>query len=69
MPIFDAKILDADPEGNTLLAAVLFPSARDKSDAIRRGRERLARAGSIAEAMAAGPAVDGERTRSADPVV
>lgn len=51
MPLFDTKTLDNDFAGSTLLASVLFATPEAKADALARGRERLARAGSVCEAM------------------
>ncbi|GJE54102.1 hypothetical protein [Methylobacterium sp. WL9] len=51
MPLFDIKTLDNDFAGSALLASVLFSTPQAKADARARGRERLAAAGSLAEAM------------------
>ena len=58
MSAFDAKTLDSDPDGLALLAAILHPTRQDRAEAVRRGRERLAQAGSVAEAMARRPRSD-----------
>ncbi|GEO97963.1 hypothetical protein [Methylobacterium haplocladii] len=53
MPLFDTKTLDNDFNGSALLASVLFATPQAKADAMARGRERLARSGSLSEAMTA----------------
>ena len=50
MSVFDAKMLDNDPD-LAMLAAVLHPTAEARAEAIERGRERLVAAPSLGEAM------------------
>ncbi len=60
MPLFDTKTLDNDFNGSALLASVLFATPQARADALARGRERLARAGSSSDAMTARQADSGE---------
>ncbi len=52
MPVFDSKSLDAEFEGQALLAAILQPTRAARGQALLNGRRR-AKLG----AMPAGPAV------------
>lgn len=54
MPLFDAKTLDNDLDGLSLLAAVLHSSPKARDEARERGHQRLARAGTFAEVMTTG---------------
>lgn len=50
MPAFEANILDADPDGNAMLAMVLHATPQARSAARKRGEARL-QSGSMLEAM------------------
>lgn len=64
MPVYDAKTLK-EIDDFALLSAVLYPTDGAKADAVKRGRERAARGGSFAEAMAFKAGVTANRkTRS-----
>ncbi len=69
MPVFDAKTLHSDPDGLSVLAAVLHPTAKGRDEAVRRGRERLAQPGSLADAMARGQRSEGGRRLAGMPTV
>lgn len=49
MTIYDAKTLKRIDDF-ALLSAVLYPTEQDKTDAVKRGHERAARGGFLADA-------------------
>lgn len=55
MPVFEAKNLDADFEGQALLAAILFPTQESQDRALTHGRNRAARACAMAHPMTIEP--------------
>ncbi|WP_162559617.1 hypothetical protein [Methylobacterium radiodurans] len=62
MPVFDSKTLDADLEGQALLAAILQPTRAARSQALVNGRRRAKRgtmpAGSAGLTLRCEPAAD-----------
>jgi len=52
MPIFDAKDLDTDPDGEARLARLLYPFPQNRADARARGRIRAERGTMIPDAVA-----------------
>jgi len=52
MPIFDAKDLDTDPDGEGVLARLLYPSPQARSSARARGQRRVERGSMATEAVA-----------------
>lgn len=55
MPVFEAKNLDAEFEGQALLAAILFPTQDAKDCALTRGRRRAAHVSAMAEPQTVEP--------------
>lgn len=55
MPVFDAKQLDHEFEGQALLGALLHPSRAARIRAIRAGRRRLERNPFLIEPMTLEP--------------
>ncbi|WP_019907033.1 hypothetical protein [Methylobacterium sp. 77] len=55
MPVFESKSLDAEFEGQALLAAILFPTQEAQDRALTHGRNRAARACSMAHPMTIEP--------------
>ncbi|MCE4223848.1 hypothetical protein HCU64_08810 [Methylobacterium sp. C25] len=64
MPLFDTKTLDTDFDGAALLASVLYATSEAKAEARARGLERLARAGSLADAPESAPPPRAECARA-----
>ncbi|WP_336485329.1 hypothetical protein [Methylobacterium nigriterrae] len=55
MPVFDAKNLDSEFEGQVLLAAILHPTRAERVRARVNGRRRAMRAASMIDAMTIEP--------------
>ncbi|MHC2090246.1 hypothetical protein [Methylobacterium sp. CM6244] len=55
MPVFEAKNLDADLEGQALLAAILFPTLESQDRALTHGRTRITRASAMVYPMTIEP--------------
>ncbi|GJE16323.1 hypothetical protein [Methylobacterium marchantiae] len=55
MPVFEAKNLDCEFEGQALLAAILFPTLEARDRALTHGRNRAARACAMADPMTIEP--------------
>ncbi|MGU3540652.1 hypothetical protein [Methylobacterium sp. A54F] len=55
MPVFEAKNLDAEFEGQALLAAVLHPTRMAQAHARTVGRRRAERAATLADPMTIEP--------------
>jgi hypothetical protein len=55
MPVFEAKHLDGEFEGQALLAAILHPTRAARTRALRHGRRRAARAALLADPMTIEP--------------
>ncbi len=49
MPVFEAKNLDSEFEGQVLLAAILFPTQEAQDRALTHGRNRAARGCAMAD--------------------
>ncbi|MDP4023204.1 hypothetical protein Q8W71_11255 [Methylobacterium sp. NEAU 140] len=55
MPVFEAKHLDTEFEGQALLAALLHPTRAARTRALRHGRRRAAKTALIADPMTIEP--------------
>lgn len=55
MPVFEAKNLDSEFEGQTLLASILHPTRAAQTRALRHGRQRAERAAALADPMTIEP--------------
>jgi hypothetical protein len=55
MPVFEAKNLDSEFEGQSLLAAILHPTRAAQTRALRHGRRRAERAAALADPMTLEP--------------
>ena len=55
MPVFDAKHLGSDFEGQAFLAAILHPTRIAQARALTHGRERADRAAAMADPMTIEP--------------
>jgi hypothetical protein len=55
MPVFEAKHLDSEFEGQALLAAILHPTRAAQTRALRHGRRRAERAAALADPMTLEP--------------
>jgi hypothetical protein len=55
MPVFEAKNLDSEFEGQALLAAILHPTRTAQTRALRHGRRRTERAAALADPMTIEP--------------
>ena len=55
MPVFEAKNLDSEFEGQGLLAALLHPTRAARSRALRHGRHRASRVTLLADPMTIEP--------------
>ncbi|WP_238253861.1 hypothetical protein [Methylobacterium bullatum] len=51
MPVFEAKNLDSEFEGQALLAAILFPTQEAQDRALTHGRNRAARGCAMADPL------------------